>query len=95
MSTISSLGFFMPAEWHPHTRCFMGWPCRIKTWGEGMWAAKKAYANVARAIAEFEPIVMTAPSGDVDEAKTLCGPSVEVYIGNKTHTHINQYILLL
>ena len=50
MSTVSSLGYHMPAEWHPHTCCFMGWPCRLKTWGEGMAAAKVAYAKVAKAI---------------------------------------------
>lgn len=25
-------GFSMPAEWHPHERCWMGWPCHEQTW---------------------------------------------------------------
>ncbi len=78
MGTISSIGYFMPAEWHPHTRTFMGWPCRINTWGDRMSLAKQAYANVAKTIARFESVVMTAPAGDVEEAKKLCGPSVEI-----------------
>ncbi len=78
MSTVSSLGFFMPAEWSRHTRCFMGWPCREKTWGEGMPAAKRAYAQVAQAIASFEPTVMVARPQDAEEARQLCGAGVEV-----------------
>ncbi|MEE2717465.1 MAG: agmatine deiminase family protein [SAR324 cluster bacterium] len=78
MSTVSSLGYHMPAEWHPHTRCFMGWPCRVKTWGEGMAAAKAAYVEVAKAIGQFEPVVMTARPEDAKEARSMCGKTIEV-----------------
>ena len=50
----------MPAEWHPHDCCWMGWPCRIKTWGERMYEAKLAYAEIAQAINQFEPVKMSA-----------------------------------
>ena len=23
-----------PAEWEPHERTLMGWPCRLELWGE-------------------------------------------------------------
>ena len=29
-----SLGVRTPAEWEPHDRTLMGWPCRLELWGE-------------------------------------------------------------
>ena len=48
----------MPPEWAPHTCCWMAWPCRMELWGEHYDAACRAYAEVARTIAEFEPVRM-------------------------------------
>lgn len=50
----------MPAEWAPHSRCWMAWPCREALWGDGLEAARDAFAEVAKAIAEFEPVTMIA-----------------------------------
>jgi agmatine deiminase len=71
-------GFTMPAEWHPHERCWMAWPCHPETWGDGLEAARDAYAAVAKAIAAFEPVTMLANSGDVAAASLRCGSGVEV-----------------
>ena len=52
----------MPAEWEPHRRTWMAWPCRESIWGEHLEAARLAYAEVARTIAAFEPVTMiTSP----------------------------------
>ena len=71
------LGYYMPAEWAPHTCCWMAWPCR-----EGMWADESAtmndYANVANAIAGFEPVKMLVPPGKVEIARSMLGPGVEI-----------------
>ena len=69
-------GFFMPAEWAPHERCWMAWPCRESLWGEGLDAARNAYAEVAKAIAGFEPVTMLANAQDLDDAKLSCGAGV-------------------
>ena len=79
MSSLSSQGFFMPAEWHPHDCCWMGWPCRIKTWGERMYEAKLAYAEIAQAIKQFEPVKMTARPEDAEEARKMCGTQIESF----------------
>ena len=68
----------MPAEWHPHDCCWMGWPCRIKTWGERMYEAKLAYAEIAQAINQFEPVKMTARPEDAEEARKMCGTQIEI-----------------
>ena len=69
-------GFFMPAEWHPHKRCWMAWPCRADMWGEHLDAAREAYAEVAKTIAEFEPVTMIANPEDVAEVSLRCGANV-------------------
>ena len=63
----------MPAEWEPHSRCWMAWPCRDEVWGEQMDAARTAYADVARAIADFEPVTMVCNPSDVAEASLTLG----------------------
>lgn len=71
-------GFRMPAEWEPHSRCWMAWPSRTAIWGEYLQAAKEGYASVARAIAAFEPVRLLTPPGSVAEASAMCGSTVEI-----------------
>ncbi len=70
----------MPAEWGPHQRTFMAWPCRDKLWGSAaaLERARLAYAGVARAIVRFEPVTMVARPGHAEAARTICGPGVTV-----------------
>src|SRR5262249_19612253 len=63
----------MPAEWERHSRCWMAWPCREDVWGEHLDAAHAAYADVARAIAEFEPVTLVCNPADVAEASLILG----------------------
>jgi agmatine deiminase len=67
----------MPAEWAPHERCWMAWPCRDDLWGDGLGAARAAYAEVAKAIAGFEPLTMLANSEDLEAAAAGCGGTVD------------------
>ncbi len=78
MSTPRSHHYYMPAEGAPHDRCWMAWPCREALWGDGLQAAREAYAAVAKAVSAFEPVTMLAPRALVGEAARLCGSAVEV-----------------
>lgn len=72
-------GYSMPAEWHPHKQCWMAWPCHVSTWSKvGLDKARVAYARVAKAIAEFEPVMLLVNPGDEDSAHALCGTTVTV-----------------
>ena len=71
-------GFQMPAEWHPHQRCWMAWPTNAAAYLGRIEACRVTWANVARAIARFEPVVMLANDADLVAARTLCGPQIEV-----------------
>ena len=70
-------GYRMPPEWAPHTRCWMAWPCHETTFPD-LPVARAAYAEVARAIARFEPVTMIANSEHVADAEARCGDVVEV-----------------
>ena len=59
-STPKADGFFMPAEFAPQDRVWMGWPHRTDTWAHGAKPAQKQYAAIARAISEFTPVYMCA-----------------------------------
>src|SRR2546427_13249696 len=71
----------MPAEWEQHERCLMAWPVpesdQLAWWGE-IESARGEYAAVARAIAEFEPVLMVAPPDRSDEVRRLTGSAVDV-----------------
>ncbi len=71
-------GFAMPAEWVPHARCWMAWPCRLALWGEHFEAACRAFALTARAIAEFEPVTMLTPPERAATAQLQLARKVEV-----------------
>ena len=69
----------MPAEWEPHERTLMGWPCRRALWGELLEQARTDYAAVANAIARFEPVTMiAADAGDAAMARAACHEGVEI-----------------
>jgi agmatine deiminase len=76
--TPAALGYAMPAEWVPHERCWMAWPCRAGMWGARLGAARSAYAAVARAIARFEPVAMIARPDDALVARGMLGDIVPV-----------------
>ncbi len=72
-------GVRTPAEWEPHELTLMGWPCRADLWGDCISRAQADYAEVANAIAAFEPVVMIAnPGADARAARAACSGAVEV-----------------
>lgn len=70
-------GLFMPAEWEPHERCWMQWPSRAEVWGDRLPQAYAAYAQVARAIAAFEPVSMVCRPEDEAQVRLACGRGIE------------------
>ena len=72
-------GFYMPAEWAPHTQTWMIWPERPDNWRLGGKPAQAAFATVARAIAEFEPVVMLAAKDHHKAIRKLVSGAVELW----------------
>ena len=75
-------GMRMPAETDRHERTLMAWPTAKRTefWDGHVPEARRAWADVARAIAAHEPVTMVADVGEGDTAVALLGdvPGVEV-----------------
>jgi agmatine deiminase len=58
----------------------MAWPCHLQTWSKiGLDKARIAYAKVANAIAQYEPVVMLVNPGDEQSAKALCSDNITFY----------------
>ena len=71
-------GFRMPAEWQPHERCWMAWPCRPELWDDRIHETRKGFAAIAQAIRRFEPVTMIVHPEDADSAREMLGPSIDL-----------------
>jgi agmatine deiminase len=56
----------------------MAWPCREATWHGGIEAARAAVAEVARTIADFEPVTMVCNPAEVVDVSLACGAGIRV-----------------
>lgn len=59
------VSFSMPAEWAPHSTCWIAWPRRHDVWRLQGRPAKQAFADVVAAVARFEPVTVVAHSEQV------------------------------
>ncbi|MFD6656238.1 agmatine deiminase family protein [Streptomyces parvus] len=66
------------AEWDSHARTFMSWPALESVWGEDLPYVREDIARIARAIAEYEYVVMMARPDQRNAAQRACGSQVEV-----------------
>jgi agmatine deiminase len=56
----------------------MAWPGRMELWGERIAAARKACAEVAKAIVQYEPVTMIARPDLAADASLHCGQGISV-----------------
>jgi agmatine deiminase len=77
-STPRTDGFFMPAEFAPHVGTWMLWPQRPDNWRLGAKPAQKAFAAVASAITQFEPVTVGVNHAQYQNARSLLPPEVRV-----------------
>lgn len=82
MKTITSTpradGFRMPAEWERHYGCIMIFPERADSWQYGSYAARKAFVEVACAIAESEFVTVCASEKQYENARRLLPDHIRV-----------------
>jgi agmatine deiminase len=77
-STPAADGFHMPAEFAPHAGCWLLWPERPDNWREAARPAQLVLAQVAEAIAQFEPVTVGASSTHYNTARTLLSERIRV-----------------
>ena len=69
----------MPEEGEPHERTWMAFGASEAIWGaELLPEVRRNLATIAQTIAQFEPVSMLVRSEDIEEARGLVGPSVEL-----------------
>ena len=77
-------GFRMPAEWEPHIATWMQFPTGNFTFGptgsDSLVRYQQAWAEVANAIAVFEPVLMVCHPNDVFAAQDMLSEGVELFI---------------
>ena len=81
--------FFMPPEWHPHECCWMQWPHEFKnknsykeieSWSHfDFEKGRYKWAQVSKAISNFEKVKMIVHPEDIKIAKKLLHNSVNIY----------------
>ena len=77
-STPSADGFRMPAEFEPHQGCILIFPERADSWQYGGYAARRAFAEVAEAIARSEQVTVCASGAQYDKARALLPAHIRV-----------------
>ena len=71
-------GFRMPAEYEEHEGCIIIWPERADSWQYGAVAARRAFVQVAEAIAESEKVTVCASEAQYDTAREMLPPQIRV-----------------
>ncbi len=71
-------GWWMPAEFEAHERCWMLWPERPDNWREQAAPAQRAFAAVAAAIGRFEPVSVGVSPAHAAAARALLPAGIEV-----------------
>lgn len=77
-STPTADGFHMPAEYEPHAGCILIWPERSDSWQFGAYAARRAFVQIASAIAESEKVTVCASYGQYNNARAALPPHIRV-----------------
>ena len=75
---MSTFPRIMPAEFEQHQSTLMCWPSRDDIWDGQIADAERAYAELANAIAAYEPVTMIADPKHIERAESLCGTGVSV-----------------
>ncbi|WP_077609957.1 agmatine deiminase [Clostridium sp. Marseille-P2415] len=71
-------GFRMPGEFEPHRGCIMIWPKRPGSWPFGAKEARKAFVQIAEAIADSEQVIMLAEPDVAGNAREMLSERIEV-----------------
>lgn len=71
-------GFRMPGEFEAQEKVWMIWPERPDNWRDGAKPAQRAFADVAKAISEFTPVVMLANASQYENCRLHLPENIKV-----------------
>ena len=88
MTFPQSLNYYMPPEWYEHECCWMQWPhedpnrnsyLEVESWSHfDFEKGRHKWAEVAKAISNFEKVKMIVQPIDIKIAKTILHNSIEI-----------------
>lgn len=66
--TPSQLGYYMPAEWHPHAATQLHWPANRETWpGKRLERVENIYLDIIETLHRYEPVHLFVSNKRVKE----------------------------
>jgi len=77
-STPKADGFRMPGEFEPQEKVWMLWPERPDNWRDGAKPAQRVYTEVAKAIAEFEPVTICVSPAQYKNCRNVVPSNIRV-----------------
>ncbi len=77
-STPKKDGFRMPGEFEPQKQIWMLWPERPDNWRSGAKPVQKVFANVAKAIYEFEPVTVCVSREQFQNCRSVLPSGIRV-----------------
>jgi len=79
----------MPAEWEPHRATWISWPHHEPDWPGKLEAVRWAYAEIARVLADHEPVEILCASEAVAANARACLAGHGVH-----HPHVRLHVVL-
>ncbi len=61
---LRQLDFYQPAEWQPHSACWLAWPSHEDLWLEHLGAVQQEFTDLCKAIARSETLEILVPDQD-------------------------------
>lgn len=83
--------FRVPGEFELHKEAYMIWPERADNWRNGGKPAQHAYTEVAKAIAQFEPVTMLVSAKQYKNARQFLPESIRVMEMSNNDAWIKDY----
>ncbi len=79
--SVKSAGFYYPEEAGPHERTFMQWPVSRRVHSDTVFLKmlQQTIADIANAIAEFEPVVMLMDAKHEKSARRILSDQIEIW----------------
>ncbi|HEU4711601.1 MAG TPA: agmatine deiminase family protein [Pyrinomonadaceae bacterium] len=65
--TPAALGFYMPAEWHPHAGTWLTWPKDPETWPDRVSHVEEIYLEMIAALAPHETVNLLVDDEDTEQ----------------------------
>src|SRR5215213_19830 len=66
--TPAELGFYMPAEWHPHSATWLTWPKDPETWPGSVEQVEEVYLEIISALAPHETVNVLVDDETIERA---------------------------